>query len=293
MFPWGGTLAPMKLAHHWSKQSAHADLRGERVEVSCWRGSAESLEDATRLAKAAAARLAERVAEAGTFGSRDGYGYGDRPLREEVLERRRDEAGAVSLAVTRNAMGARVLNAARAMFVDLDLGPLSLWQQFRALLRGSRATPEELALARVATWLAAHPGWGFRVYRTPRGLRLLATQGPQEPETDSTRRILEELGCDPLFIRLCRVQESFRARLDPKPFRVGIHEKPPGFPRESPEEAHRFEAWLQAYRHACEGCAACAFLAHLGDTRIHPDLAPVVRLHDEATLALHGGRRLA
>lgn len=283
----------MKLAQHWSKQSAVATIDGEAITLSCWRGSADSPDEAARLAREAVQRLVQRVEKAQEWDLPDAYGYGDRPLREEILEKRRDEAGAVSLAVTRNAMGARVLNAARAMFVDLDLGPLSLWQQLRALLRGRRANAEELALARVAAWLAAHPGWGFRVYRTPRGLRLLATQGPQEPETDSTRRILEELGCDPLFIRLCRVQESFRARLDPKPFRVGIHEKPPGFPRESPEEAHRFEAWLQAYRHACEGRAACAFLAHLGDTRIHPDLAPVVRLHDEATLALHGGRHLA
>jgi len=283
----------MKLARHWSKQSAAATYEGERVEVFCWRGSSVSPEDAARLAREAAQRLAQRVESEGAFGPGHGYGYSDRPLKEEILEEVADASGTLTAAITRNAMGARVLNAARAMFVDVDFAPLGLWERLMALLGRGPATPEEKALGPIAAWLAARPAWGFRLYRTPNGLRLLATHAPQEPTTDETRRTLEELGCDPLFITLCRVQESFRARLDPKAFRVGLKTMPPAFPRSSPEQEDALAAWLREYQARCEGHAACAFLAHLGNTAIHPELAPVVRLHDEVSGALRSGARLA
>jgi hypothetical protein len=283
----------MKLARHWSKQSAFATYEGARIEVACWRGSSASAEDAARLAREAAQRLAQWVETEGTFGPGHGYGYSDRPLKEEILQEVADASGDLAAAITRNAMGARVLNAARAMFVDVDFAPLGLWERLMALLGRGPATPEEKALARIATWLAARPAWGFRVYRTPNGLRLLATHAPQEPAAAETRRVLAELDCDPLFITLCRVQESFRARLDPKPFRVGLKTMPPAFPRETSEQKIALEAWLREYGRRCEGHAACAFRVHLGNPAVHRELAPIVKLHDEASGALRSGARLA
>jgi hypothetical protein len=286
----------MKLARYWSKQTAPADLQGEPITVHCWRGSLQSPEDAARQAKAAAEALAKRVTEQGGFvpdsGPARDYGYADRPLREELLEEVKDPYGALTAAITRNAMGARILNTARAMFVDLDLGPMGLLDRIKAMVKLGPDTPEAAALLRVTTWLAAHPGWGFRVYRTPAGLRLLATHAPQDPTSAETRRVLQDLRCDPLFVRLCQVQESFRARLDPKPFRVGLKAGPPPFPRETLEQERAFEAWLARYRDHCQGRAACAFLAHLGNTAVHPELAKVVKLHDEGSRALEAGLRL-
>ncbi|MFN8012037.1 MAG: hypothetical protein U0P81_11620 [Holophagaceae bacterium] len=286
----------MKLAKYWSRQTAPADLQGEPITVGCWRGSMESPEAAARLAKAAAQALAKRITEQGGFvpdsGPARDYGYPDKALREELLEEFPDATGALAAAITRNAVGARVLNTERAMFVDLDLGPLGLIDRIKAMFKLSPDTPEAAALVKVATWLAAHPGWGFRVYRTPAGLRLLATHAPQDPCAPETRRVLQDLHCDPLFIQLCGVQESFRARLDPKPFRVGLKTAPPPFPRTSLDAERAFEAWLKDYRDRCEGRAACAFLAHLGNTSVHPDLAKIVKLHDERSRALESGLRL-
>jgi hypothetical protein len=287
----------MKLARYWSRQTALARLPDEVVQVAAWRGSMESPEDAARRAREAAEAKAKRVEAQGGFEPDSGadrtYGYPDKVLREELLEEIPDRSGTLAAAITRNALGARVLNTAQAMFVDLDLGPLGLLDRLKALVGRGPGTPEAKALVDVAAWLAAHPDWGFRVYRTPAGLRLLATHAPQDPYSADTRRILQELKSDPLFIRLCAVQESFRARLDPKPWRVGIKTAPPPFPRETLEQARAFEAWLADYRRRCEGRAACAFLAHLGNTTVHRDLAPLVQLHDEGTRALVGGLRLA
>ncbi len=286
----------MKLAKYWARHTAPADLQGEPITVHCWRGSLESPEDAARQAKAAAEALAHRITTQGGFvpdsGPARDYGYADRPLREELLEEVHDASGTLTAALTRNAMGARILNTGRALFADLDLGPLGFVDRLKAMFKLGPDTPEAAALVHVTTWLAAHPGWGFRVYRTPAGLRLLATHAPQDPCSADTTRVLRELKSDPLFIRLCAVQESFRARLDPKPFRVGMKHGPPPFPRESLEAERAFEAWLAEYRDRCQGRAACAFLAHLGNTEIHPQLAPLVKLHDERSRALTGGLRL-
>lgn len=44
-----------------------------------------------------------------------------------------------------------------------------------------------------------------------------------EPIAEGTRTLLSELGADPKYELLCRVQRSFRARLTPKPWRAGRH----------------------------------------------------------------------
>lgn len=98
---------------------------------------------------------------------------------------------------------------------------------------------------------------------------------------------MRAVGADPSFIQLCKVQESFRARLTPKPWRVG-HTAPPGnFPREEEWQQEAFEKWLQKYGRAVASRATCQFLETIGgdgDT-LHPDVAPILSLHDEQTKA--------
>ena len=57
------------------------------------------------------------------------------------------------------------------------------------------------------------PGFGFRIYRTRAGFRLLVTSGTFDPSAAETLALLKEFGSDPLYIRLCKAQECFRARL--------------------------------------------------------------------------------
>lgn len=123
----------MKLAKYWSKQSAPAAVEGKVIQLSCWRGSADSPEEAARLAREAVQRLVQRVEASREWDLPDPYGYSDRPLREEILE---ELTGATTLAaaITRNAMGVRILNTAHAMFVDVDLAPLGLVDRLKALL---------------------------------------------------------------------------------------------------------------------------------------------------------------
>ena len=48
------------------------------------------------------------------------YGYGERPLREEITQPVSSSAGSEIAVVTRNLYGALVLNTLNAMFIDID-----------------------------------------------------------------------------------------------------------------------------------------------------------------------------
>lgn len=177
------------------------------------------------------------------------------------------------------------------MFVDVDItrpGPL---QRFGRWLKGvfgsdgaeASADPEEVALERLRAWVAARSGWAVRVYRTRAGLRYLVTHAPFEPTGRETDDVMDHLDADPRYRALCRVQESFRARLTPKPWRCGGRRPPGRYPYDDPEEAAAMRAWVDRYAEACEGWSTCAFLEAVGTGEVHPAVEPVRRLHDEMT----------
>jgi hypothetical protein len=76
-------------------------------------------------------------------------------------------------------------------------------------------------MTKIENWSRNHPEWGWRIYRTRAGLRLLATQGLVEADSDVADGVFEALGADPLYRKLCKTQKCFRARLTPKPWRCG------------------------------------------------------------------------
>lgn len=277
----------MHFPKHWARAThTHTDLNGKRYSFTCWGWSDESLADAQRLAEDRAARLAAKLSRGEPLNR---YGYSDRPLREEQLEVYDDEAGKTLAVITRNSYGALVLNAARAMFIDIDLPEAkSAGGGFLGkLFGGKQSSPEEDALERIKRWAARRPDNGVRVYRTAAGLRGLVTSYPFHPADGEAQAILRELGSDPLYITLCRAQESFRARLTPKPWRCGMPNPPSPFPHETSQAQHGHAQWLVKYETAATQYATCRLVGHYGDTRPHPEIEPIVAVHDKHALAAH------
>jgi hypothetical protein len=269
--------------------------RGQEGAIVCWRWSDSSEAEAARQAEAAARRAAAAFTRSEPV---DRYGYGERPLREPVLEEIRNPAGELTAAITCNAYGATVLSAAGAMFVDIDLpeeqetkrGPGLFARLFgppprafaAAPLSEPRSTAEGAVMARVARWTSERPGWGWRAYRTAAGVRLLATHGCFEPDSAETAAVFEALGADPLYRRLCRAQKSFRARLSPKPWRLRRNPgRPPCWPWADERAARAFDRWHTAYAEAAREFATCALIGTIGMGDVHPDLLGLVRLHDQ------------
>ncbi|HET7867922.1 MAG TPA: hypothetical protein VFL86_26250, partial [Burkholderiaceae bacterium] len=81
---------------------------------------------------------------------------------------------------------------------------------------------QERAQERVRRFCAAHPEWHLRVYRTPAGLRLLAMHRTFDPADAAVAECFRAVGADPVYVRMCLNQRCFRARVSPKPWRIGI-----------------------------------------------------------------------
>jgi hypothetical protein len=243
--------------------------------------------DAESHARQRLAVLEERMRRGEKFPQRDAaYAYGRSPLREEIVDEIHDSDDRIVGVITRNSYGSLVVNAAHALFVDVDWPAPSVLEQLAALFRkGHDRGSQQLAALRQV--LQGQPGAGFRVYRTAAGFRVLATTPPFAPESPQTETLLRAAGADPAFVQLCRLQRSFRARLTPKPWRLQLPKPPAAYPRDDdPDAQAMFEKWLTDYTRASETKATCHFVESIGNPFVHSSIAPILRLHDDYTKAL-------
>jgi len=149
----------------------------------------------------------------------------------------------------------------------------------------------EIAMQRIRDFIAANPSWNLRIYQTPAGLRLLATHQLFNPTSPEVHLAFEQLGTDPMFARMCRRQNCFRARVSPKYWRIGIkeHLKPrPGVWPVARDRMPAREAWITRYESASQGFASCKFLEAIGSGIVSPDVIPVQHWHDELSRAGSG-----
>jgi hypothetical protein len=247
------------------------------------------LAEAQTLAAQAAQQLAERFRHGDLPPRHHGY-YPNRPFREQVLRELRNLSGEVVALVTRNSYGCQVLNTARVMFIDVDLlqpkrtgGLLS--RLFSKPEPASPTNPQDGVIAKAEAWTRNHPEWGWRIYRTRAGVRLLATHALFEPELAATDDVFDALGADPLYRQLCLTQKCFRARLTPKPWRCGLYRRAERWPWLNSKAEARFKKWEALYESKSSPWAACESIRKLGSSEAHPDVKLVLALHDEATRA--------
>jgi hypothetical protein len=170
-----------------------------------------------------------------------------------------------------------------AFFASLLLGvPLpGALRRAATALRGGR---ERVALERVRRFVRAREGWRFRVYRTPAGLRLMATHRRFAPRDPEVQACFDALGVDPLYARMCFRQDCFRARVSPKPWRMGMQRlRAPYSAVWRPEHAAlpARQAWIAEYEGRSRGYAACRYLDTLGHGEEDLAIAEVCMLHDD------------
>ena len=164
----------------------------------------------------AARQLADRFAH-GDFPPKHGGYYPNRPFREPVLQEIKNDAGETAAVITRNSYGCLVLNTARVMFVDVDLPEPKSPGLFSRLFGKPSAAPvvtESSAIAKVENWTRNNSDWGWRIYRTRAGLRLLATHALFDPEAAACDGVFDALGADPLYRQLVQDAEMFPRAAD-------------------------------------------------------------------------------
>ncbi|MGH8049330.1 MAG: hypothetical protein ACREPB_01570 [Arenimonas sp.] len=148
----------------------------------------------------------------------------------------------------------------------------------------NKGTQEEQAVKRVDGFIKKHPEWGVRVYRTPAGLRILVLHKTFDPADPQVGIFFREIEADKIYVRMCTNQHCFRARVSPKPWRIGIksHLKPrPGIWPINPARLPDRVRWVEEYERKSESFASCRFIADMGNDHVDASVEKVRVLHDE------------
>jgi len=140
----------------------------------------------------------------------DWYNSGYSVLTEEILEGFNYKGKGTGI-ITINSYQAYVLNADEMLIVDVDTKP-------DPRLLEVDVVKDRQAIAALKVWQEMNGG-SFRVYRTAGGLRYIETTRAWNPSGQDTRRLMFNLYADPKYRILCTQQQTFRARLTPKPWR--------------------------------------------------------------------------
>jgi len=284
----------MKIARYWTRAPGEAvNSQGARIRVTARGWSDDSLDSARMRARDTALRVAQRIAAQPGAGPR--YPYGDRPLPEPILSEFRDEDG-LSAVITRNSYGALVMNADWMMFVDIDpeepapAPHADLKSLFSGLFGKPAASPVQVVdpVLDAIRKVAERHRLSARVYRTAAGYRVLITDRRFHAKTAEAEALLKEFAADTLYVRLCRLQECFRARLSPKPWRLGMRQPPVEFPFETSADQARYRDWEREYELQAAGHATCAYKASFGAGSVLPEFEALIRFHDEKTKATSG-----
>jgi hypothetical protein len=318
----------MIVPQFWAEARLRDEANGRQVTVRRFGWSDESPSDAQANADARAREALVRILSGERLPRRElkrAYnGSEGVPIREEIVERHgesiitRNSYGALCLN-TPNVLFADIdftdqpsmrlvaLSMALLSVVALAIGwQLRVWQlaiagviaavlaaypiarAWTRLLLSLTGGPEQQARRRIARFLEKHPDWHLRLYLTPAGLRVLALHQTFDPNEAAVTECFHKLGVDPIYARMCRRQNCFRARVSPKPWRLGIgqHMRPrPGIWPVDPERMPERRRWIAEYEQAAQRYASCRFLEAVGSGKVDPAAREVQLLHDQHSQA--------
>jgi hypothetical protein len=277
--------------------------REEHEGFACWGFSDRSSEEARARARDRARVIAERFHSGEELAH---YGYPDRPLREPILESIPDSAGVPAGVITRNSYGCVVLNAAQMFIADIDLlsvtdrkPPPGILQ--RLFSRGRKPTeaepkpdPQLVAARRTVKEVAEEGSGGLAlIYQTAGGLRVILADRKIDPSSEEAGQLLGRMGSDPLYIRLCRNQKSFRARLTPKPWRCEHHAPPARWPFLDAKSEQSFKIWNDEYHRKIRDYSVSRLVERVGSGQVHPEIERLLALHDQFSRVDRTDLRLA
>lgn len=281
----------------WTTQRGQADdPAGRSFDLQVWGWSTRSVQEA---AQVAADRLQQALARVRSGQELRQQYYPRLPLREETLAEVSGPDGQLIAVITRNRYGAEVLNTEAVLIADVDLpAPSSSGtaggRGLMGRLFGRPAAPAEPepdpegeALQRIGAFAGRHPEWGTHVYRTAAGLRVIVTGTGAAPDSERAGQLLGELDSDPIYLRLCVAHHTYRARLTPKPWRVGDRAMPHSWPLDPGYQTEAVARWLSRYTQRSAGYATCQRIGSYGAAPSAIE-QQVLAVHDRVSRADEG-----
>jgi hypothetical protein len=310
----------MIVPEFWADAKRTCEANGRKLTLKRFGWSDVDMESAQHHAEA---RLAEAIKnfESGAkprksepkiaYNGADGV-----PIREEIISRHGDTI------ITRNGYGALCLNTPNVLFGDIDfvheasfktsliafgvlltaslglifgagfskftflilLATPTLSKILFSLFRKSFDTQQTNSIVDIKRFLSKHPDWHLRIYKTPMGLRVLVLHATFNPQAEDVKEFFRALNVDTIYQRMCLNQNCFRARVSPKPWRIGIekHMRPrPGVWPINPDKLHLRKAWVTEYDLKALGFSSCHYIEEIGSQNIDPTALAVQKIHDE------------
>lgn len=154
---------------------------------------------------------------------------------------------------------------------------------------------EQKILNNIHQFSIENPDLHIRLYRTPLGYRILLMNGIYEPGADASVSILENLKADSVYIQMCRNQNCFRARVSPKPWRIGVERlgPRPGVWPINPDRLEDRARWVKTYEELSINYSSCHFLMKLGSDKVHEKAEFVRQLHDDMCKVFRSDLKIA
>ena len=313
------TFAPdtMIVPRYWAESKAKKIVNGRSFSLRRL-GWSDTAEDAAQQHANArlneAISILERDGDVRQIDHKTSYnGAEGVPIREEVVSKHQD------VVISRNGYGALCLNTPGVLFSDVDfeyegsfgtflvsclltftgisfltldipawivwgagvLVAITLMNPLHRIKNWLSGGVEKQAISRIRQVSEEHPELNMRVYRTPRGMRVLVMNRIYSPTSTEALALLEKLDTDRLYTLMCKNQNCFRARVSPKPWRMGMVRLRTGIWPIKLERMAEHRAWVEQYHQQAAGYSSCRYLFQLGSSEVHEKAEFVRQLHDD------------
>ncbi len=264
----------MRIYKHWVKvEEKFTSAENEVYTLHAWGYSNQSVDEARLVAAKKLKNLKAYHSEDDNFDDQNMYAdYFERPKPEEILSD--SVMGDSATVLVRNRYGAEILCSEKLCFVDLDYS--GIWARL-----GLKSMAARSIKGRVHRVIGKNGDVSYRLYETKNGFRLVLLDRPYQAKSEFVQKLMSSLGADPLYIKMCRAQECFRARLTPKPWRCGLKNLPPEYPTTKPGTSEARSQWVSNYLVQSANFATCKLVESVGQDRADPQLLKLcLDVHD-------------
>ena len=123
------------------------------------------------------------------------------------------------------------------------------------------------------------------MYRTKAGFRIVLLNRRLPPQDPLVQRLMTAFRADPDYQQLCKFQQSYRARLTPKPTYLKMAHPPFRYPESATWGRPSVEQWEREYESKSQGFRVCQPIQDIGPHGIDPEVEFLLGLHDQSCRA--------
>ena len=212
----GDNKMPTKEEINWYSEALHFKYEHKRYRIVSW----------TYLSNPDVIKQAKKQVKEGLAYGKDHppwvewkYEYTQGVLAEEIILEIKNDKKALETIITKNRYGALCLNSPKVVFIDLDVPSFldsTSAEKKKEFIKQSKLTIQE----NVANYFSTNTKQSGILYETSNGMRLLFTHELSTPKEAEKKGYFDFVHCDSRYLKMSLIQDCFRARLTPKPWRI-------------------------------------------------------------------------